>query len=241
MTSSHFAQLGANLLELKRVYLSSGAAPALPSAEHQEMARAFLVFAHAELEWYAERICIDLTELVLTEAKHGRFGSPTLALLTFSSLENINGGDSLGGKKAAVRLLTKRVGDASSKHKQLAEANEGVREKHLAKLFVPLGLTASQVDSAWLAELDTFASSRGAFVHMTRSESRASPLAVNPADVWQLCSRLVWGSSAASEIVSSFQELDNWFLGLRSAFGNVSNPMKHSLWKRVLGFFKQSK
>lgn len=234
MTSAHFDRLSSNLDELKRIYLASEATTQPPNAEHQEMARAFLVFAHAELEWYAERICIDLSDLILHEAKNGRFSSSTLALLTFSTLENLNGGDSLGGKKAGARMLTSRVGDAQSKHKQVAEANEGIREKHLSKLFVPLGLTGDQVDSTWLIDLDTLGTSRGAFAHMSRSESRASPLAANPSEAWGLCHRIVWGSPATSSgSISSIEELDQWFLATKSAFNKVTVVTNQTLWERV--------
>lgn len=238
MASSHFVVLAARIFELKVIYLDGALASFAPTIEQQEMARAFQIFAHAELEWFVERICIELSEEVLREASRGNCSTSTLALLTFASMEPLNGGDSLGGKKGA-RSLQSRVGDAVAKHKALAEANDGIREKHLAKLFVPLGLSARDVDSSWFADLDSFCSSRGAFAHMSRSESRASHLGVNPTDVWQLCERLVWGVTSGPRL-SSFQELDVWVSRMKAAFSSATVlPARKSLWERLKRFLSR--
>jgi len=238
MASSHFVVLAANILELKQVYLDAALTSFSPTFEQQEMARAFQAFSHAELEWFVERVCIDLSNQVLRESVRGNCSASTLALLTFSSPETLNGGDSLGGKKGA-RSLQSRVGDATAKHKALAEGNDGIREKHLAKLFVPLGLSASDVDPSWLADLDSFSSGRGAFAHMSRSEGRASHLGVNPADVWQICERLVWGATSGVR-VSSFHELDAWVIRMTSAFSSVTAlPARESVWERLQRFWSR--
>lgn len=235
MASSHFVALDANLFELKRIYLDAASASFSPTAEQQEMARAFVIFAHAELEWFVEKACSDFADVLLNEAGGGKFSASTLSLLTFSSLDPVNGGASLG-KKAASRSLNSRVGDAVAKLKVLADGNDGLREKHLAKMLVPLGLHSNHVDASWLADLDAFCSSRGAFAHMSRSMNQASHLAVNPADVWKLCSRLVWGASPGSNLVSSFQDLDDWILTAGQSFMPVALVLKpKSFWGRLLG------
>lgn len=232
MASTHFATLSENILELKRIYLAAGAAVHAPTIEEQEMARAFAVFTHAEIEWYVERICIDFANKVLAEATNDKFSSSTLALLTFAAIEPLNGGQSLS-KKSGARSLTTRVGDASAKQRALAEENEGIREKHLSKLFVPLGMNASHIHSAWLADVDSLSSMRGAQAHMSRSEKRASHLAVNPSDLWQLCDRVVWHQPTGSTLVSSFEDLDDWLVQAMGSFATVSVAKSPSLWKSI--------
>lgn len=207
---------------LKNVYLTPIATNQQPTNEQQEMARAFIVFAHAEIEWYVERASLELNEKVLNAGKAGAFSASSLALLTFAGIDPVKGGDSLGVAKNP-RTLSMRLGQACANHKKLAEENEGIREKHLAKLFVPLGLDADSVDSAWLGELEAFSSKRGALAHMSRSESRASPLAINPVDTWIQCERIVWGPriQAPNRQVCSLADLDAWLLGSASQFASV--------------------
>lgn len=241
MGSLHFQKLEENVQELKRAYLDVALASNVPTGDQQEFARAFVVFCHAELEWFVERICVDLADLILQKAVVGTISNATLAMLTFSALDPVHGGESLGRKKTA-RSLPSRVGDAVSKFKSAVEGNDGLREKHLAKLLIPLGIDANAVDSAWLADVDSLCTWRGAFAHVARSESNATHLAVNPTDIWNHCQRVVWGAASGGRI-SSFQALDEWCFTAATHFSAVTNvPLKFSLvaqLRGLLGLFKR--
>jgi len=223
MPSSHFANLSSSILELKRIYLSDALASGQPTVDQQEMARAFILLAHAEMEWFVEQVCSVSAERIFNEAKDGRFNASSLALLTFSALDPLNGGDSLGKKGGGSRATKTRFGDAYAKLKDAAGKNDGIREKHLAKLMVPLGLDADAVDPTWLSDVDAFCTSRGAFAHMSRLESRSTHLRVNPVDVWALCNRIVFTNTQLGNgnIVASFEGLDDWLLRACNGFGAV--------------------
>lgn len=222
MTSSHFARLDAAVNELKRIYLDAALASPTPSVDQQELARAFVALAHAEFEYYVEEALRELANTALGHGASGQFGKASLALLTFTALERVNGGASLSRLKGKTpRQLSTRLGVAYSKMIEVLDANNGVREKHLATMAVPLGLDVSAVDSTWLNDLDAFCSLRGAFVHLSRATQRGSHLAVNPHDIWAKCRRLVWIDPALGHqgTVASFESFDLWIEAEKQSFG----------------------
>lgn|SRR5690606_400563 len=224
MPSAHFTNLVASTQELKRVYLDAGLATPAPNPDHQELARAFVALAHAEFEYYVEEALRGLATAVLNGAVSGHFSRASMALLSFSGIPSLNGGATLSaGKRKNPRQLATRFGDAHGALVAIVDGNNGVRERHLAAMAIPLGLDASSIDATWLNDLDAFCSLRGAFVHMSRTSQRGSHLAVNPHDVWAKCKSLIWTNPAIAtpNIISSFESLDLWVESEAQSFGSL--------------------
>ena len=222
MPSAHFSNLASSVQELKRIYLDGALTAPVPSADHQELARAFVTLAHSELEYYAEEACRQLASEAFNAGVAGSYSRATIALIGFSGLEPLRAGSTLSvGKKKAPRLLSMRLGAAHAALIRTIDGNNGVRERHLAAIAIPLGLDADRIDNTWLNELDAFCSFRGAFAHMSRTSQRGSHLAVNPQDVWQKCERLIWTNPAlaAQGVVNSFESLDLWIEAEKQSFG----------------------
>lgn len=224
MPSTNFTNLATSTQELKRIYLDAGLSTQNPSPEHQELARAFVALVHAEFEYFLEEALRELATAVLEGAKFGRFSRASLALLSFSGLQPLNGGAvlSAGSTKAPRRLAT-RIGEAHGALMKIVDGNNGAREKHLAAMAIPLGLDHAAIDPTWLSDLDAFCSMRGAFVHMSRTSRRGSHLAVNPHDVWDKCKRLIWTNFtlATPGAISSFESLDLWVETEKQCFGPI--------------------
>lgn len=213
MASSHFANLTASIKALKEVYLDDALASPVPNDIHSELARAFVTFAHAEFEYYVEEALRELTTATFNGAVSGQFGSASIAMLGFSGMSPLKAGDKLGasGKKAARKMST-RFGEAKVATLKAIDSNMGVREKHIAAMAIPLGLDPTSVDNTWLNDLDAFCSYRGAYVHMSRTQQRADPAAVNPKDMWLKCQRLVWTNPTLGSpgSINSFESFDAW-------------------------------
>ncbi|WP_433866903.1 HEPN domain-containing protein [Ralstonia wenshanensis] len=243
MPSIHFVNLVESIEELKRIYLVDGLAAAIPSDEQQERARAFVVLAHAEMEYFVEEVLRDLAKTVLQQATAGYYGRSALALLTFGGLDQQNGGTALSkGKKKLPRVLTTRIGDASANLQKALDANTGVKEKYLAEMAIPLGLDPDEVDDSWLAELEAFCVARGAFAHMSRKAQGASHLAVDPKEMWRKTKRIVWTDTAfvSAGTISSFERFDDWAEAEKRSFGvtvKVADQSKSvlSLLRRLVG------
>lgn len=221
MPSSYFSDLTVSIQELKRIYIDSALSLPVPTEEQQEHARAFVVLAHAEMEWYLESAFRSLSNCLVDNAKAGNFSSASMAYLTFTELDPQHGGETLGVKKTARSVAT-RICVAQTKYNKVLDDNHGVKEKYIAPMAIPLGFKSKNVDSTWLNELETFCANRGAFAHMTRLKKEARHLDVNPFDMWSRCERLIWNSSATSapNLVSSFESLDFWIEGEKQKFSS---------------------
>lgn len=222
MASAHFSTLATAVQDLKRVYLATALASGVPTNEHQELARAFVVLAHAELEWYVEEALRGLADVLLAAAAAGQYSKSSMALLTFTRLGAISGGTALSsGKKKTPRQLSARFGEAYGAIIQVLNSNMGVREKNLAAMGVPLGLDTNIIDNTWLNDLDAFCSFRGAYVHMSRQTQRATFQAVNPSEMWTKCERLIWTNLilASPNTINSFESFDEWIEREKTSLG----------------------
>jgi hypothetical protein len=242
MASAAFTNLAACIGELKLAYLDAGIAVPVPTPDHQEHARAFLVFAHAEMEFFVEECLRELATVTVRNGAAGTFAKASLAMLAFSGLPALAAGGNLSGAKPSPRSLGLRLTDAYSSLIQTLNSNTGVREKHIAQMAIPLGLDPRSVDATWLNDLDAFCSLRGGYAHMSRTEQRASHLGVNPVDIWSKCERLIWRNPALSApgVISSFEEFDIWVDGEKAAFGATVPvlPFRFRACGLLLGAFR---
>ncbi len=222
MASSHFINLAASIQALKEVYLDEALASHIPNDNHSELARAFVAFAHAELEYFVEEALRDLATAAFTGAALGTFGKASTAMLAFSGMAPLKAGGKLGdGGKKPARKLSDRFGEANAEIIKIIDSNMGVREKHIASMAIPLGIDPKSIDSTWLSDLDAFCSYRGAYVHMSRMQQRAAPGAVNPKDMWLQCERLVWTNPTLGGpgVINSFESFDAWVESEKACLG----------------------
>lgn len=244
MASADFLHLESNINELKRIYLNASLGAAVASSDQSELSRAFAVLAHAEFEFFIEQLFEGLAKDVMVNAAAGRFISSSIALLTYSNIEQLAAGPLLTTSKADKRILSKRIANAYGKYSESIVENHGVREKYLAKLAIPMALAGDMIDPTWISDLDGFCTLRGAAAHKGRHFPDANPMGFNPTDIWKKCSALVWGNSAlASPLISSFKDLDDWVIGQRAKFSSVvvatqTKPIFASLRSRLGNLFR---
>jgi len=129
--------------------------------------RAFVVFAHAEIESYLEESAKSLAQAAeRLWQKQKRFSSP-LGYLAACLGEQVRVPSSPIGPKsrdvpqlfdaAAVKLFQRYYGVISKNH--------GIKESNVIALYAPLGLPLSTLGSTLLPNLTSFGSIRGDQVH----------------------------------------------------------------------------
>jgi hypothetical protein len=260
MPSSHFVTLEESVNVLKQNYLNSGSFSAIPTPNEQEQTRGFVVLFHAELEQYIEEALKELANLAFSGVTTGKLSRVAISLLLFSGIPAQTGGTKLriptaGGatglpgakKEKAPRLLATRYGEAHSKYIEMLNKNNGVREKYLAGLGIPIGLDPQKIDPNWVNDLETICSSRGAWAHMSRKNPLSKINEIDPRDIWATCERLIWGVSGLpmSGLIGSFRDLDEWIENEKLLIGSalVNEPqwrfklfyaisMMWAYWKR---------
>lgn len=135
---------------------------------------AFRVQSHAEMESYFE----DRVEEIATSAwrlweTNCRMSRPALCLMAFCKRERQAPPDTLAppqptqAKDWNERLLVEerlRIA-VTSFTKYVRNENNGIREKNLMALLLPIGLNPASIDPLLLADIDAFGRKRGEAAH----------------------------------------------------------------------------
>jgi len=53
--------------------------------------------------------------------------------------------------------------------------NHGIKERNVLKLLLPVGIREHEIETAWLATIDSFGSDRGTTAHQSASKPQALP------------------------------------------------------------------
>lgn len=133
---------------------------------HQRAA-AFRLFVHAEFESYLEDAVLDLVSARLKAWKTNRIPSITLAtLLAYDQTDGKTPASLLNPPAQPGKFFDERLADSVTRfNRQVRVTNHGVREANVLAMLLPVGLDASSIDIAWLADLDSWAQERGELAH----------------------------------------------------------------------------
>jgi len=131
------------------------------SKHEEDHGRAYVLLVHAELEPYFE----DRAEDVLTDADahwqaHTKCNKPLKRFLRAHL-------DSKGKPWLPIQTTRNAVTAAINFHRNTVNRNKGVQEKNLLQMLFPLGIDYDRIDTAWLATMNSFGSTRGGFAHTT--------------------------------------------------------------------------
>jgi hypothetical protein len=159
--SRRFIQLVKRLETLKIHLLPASFSSVGQYSEREyDMARAYLVLAHAEIEAF----CEDRGSKVAERAhglwrRKGRRSAVLVELLKFHHATTRKPWTPID--KSPLRL-------ESAVNYYLASVigqNHGIREENLSKMFFPIGIDPSDLDSVWVSTMDSFGVSRGSIAH----------------------------------------------------------------------------
>jgi hypothetical protein len=238
--SQHFANLVASHGILASTYLPNVAAVGIPTPQEQEMTRAFIALAHAEIEFYFESICEEILQFTEREYNAGRVTAAALGLITFSTLPTMTAGDRvIPDKKGSFRKISDRFHSAANNYRKGLADSHGIRQKYLAPLLTPLGLTQEKVDPNWILLMDAFAGKRGAIAHKSMNHLEAQSKNINPADEADRVKRLVFDDPKlkAAGTISSIESFDAWAINYIATPNNqilIGHQRYNGLLKRML-------
>lgn len=139
---------------------------------------AFRILCHAAIEDYFERRAIEIARSALSQCRAtGKVSLPAVALVCFSGREHGMPPDSIDPPDPSKRKdwpskidVKQRLGDCVSGFiKRVSADNHGVRERHILRMLLPIGLEPGEIDRLFLSEIDNFASKRGEYAHTSPS------------------------------------------------------------------------
>jgi hypothetical protein len=150
-----------------------------PSKQEAMKALAYRMFSHAELESYFEDLAIDLISVCDTAYTDTRKVSVTsVGILSYSGRGGRSPPDKTASWKDSYFLEQEWKTCVSSHFQAIKAANNGIKERNILRMFVPLGIEPKEIDPLLLSELNSFGQLRGSVAHTSLRHS-LSP-GINP-------------------------------------------------------------
>jgi hypothetical protein len=127
------------------------------ATENQEKLMSFRLLVHAEVEHFMEEYAKSIIDKLYNEWVNNRTILPALRYLFIYSPNKFEGDN--------IPSISDRISSCCQAFKARIENNNGIKQKNIISLFLPLGVTSSYLDNAWLATMSTFGSRRGSYAH----------------------------------------------------------------------------
>ena len=148
--------------------------------------RAFVVFSHAELEWYWERMASSIVDAA--EMRWQRTGNADSVLSAMMG--------------AQPETNARSVNSCLRKHRRIIQKNNGIKGVHINNMFAPLGVPVEDIDPGVLLEMEKVGYYRGEVVHRSYEEVTEFD------DVGLLQDSILWLVDAIGRIDERLHEMD---------------------------------
>lgn len=175
--STQFRKLDRRLRQLHRHLLPRKYSPTGDySSKQLDMAMAYRLLCHAEIEQYVEDSSWSLVQTKIATAKSS--GRASLTALTLVAYHR-TGWDGLLNKDVLLDLkkndgvynpfkhpIGKLLDESLHTYRvQMVNNNHGIRTENLQKLLKPIGVNFDNLDEDWLIAIDNFGKLRGEIAH----------------------------------------------------------------------------
>lgn len=194
MPTMEFTELDAAVVDLKSGLMNYGQrVDGAYTPEERMKCQAFIVFSHAEIENYLEKIARRIMREAQSRWDRSALPDRVIAsLLTFRRTELAAPPDDIRNppKKQSIKEIIK---EAIKLQGEAIDDNNGIKPSNLSKLLAPLGVSDQEVEEALLIQLKNMGSRRGDFVHKQSKVSLPKlrdPFADELSDISNLLSEL---------------------------------------------------
>ncbi len=174
--SHAYLNLKTGLNDLSKTFLNFAHNPSGRYSEKNKLyAKAFVVFAHTQFEDYIEGCAREILSIAENRWRNDlRTTNQTiLHLCSFHSDKQ-----KIPQELPTKNIWSERIGACINQHYSLIEQNHGISEKHFCRLFVPIGLDITKLDSVLFSDLATFSQIRGKHAHSYKSGTDFDPFDV---------------------------------------------------------------
>lgn len=164
--TEHYSKLKENVAQAAKLVRGVNPAECKTDLQHLKL-HAYVLMAHAIIEQYLEDTVLSVALTALRTYKTDQKITRALIALAVSGLV-----DEIGsGKKKSqiggdlVRSLSVFADAAMVKFRTLVRSNNGVKERNLDGLFIPIGVVPNDVDLALVQSLESLGRERGGIAH----------------------------------------------------------------------------
>lgn len=178
------------VVELSNAFLPPQDATGTYSRADYDRTSAFLLLAHAEIQSHIEENCRALAHAAVTQWEAD--SKPRAAVIALVAFAHADGEAAVPKSSDGTASIRRVVAKAKSNYSAIVHHNNGVKSKDVLKLVIPVGVRETSLSAGWLADMDTFGSSRGDQAHLGVGARRPP----DPADARKLIARLLMGLRA---------------------------------------------
>ncbi|MGY4917618.1 HEPN domain-containing protein [Streptomyces sp. 900116325] len=171
MTSSRFQELEMRVADLEKSFIPT---PFDPTGTYDdavyEHTRAYRVLVHAEFEAFIEDRVVEVLNTAFSRWEYsGVISTSLLSVVAYKeSLHSMPESLSDASQKKKYPDLKARVEAAKNDfNRYVRTQNHGIKEKNLLRLLMSIGFSEMEIDSGWLAVVETWATARGDVAHMS--------------------------------------------------------------------------
>lgn len=129
--------------------------------ENQMKLRACISFIHAEIENYFESIGLKSLDAYVNNSLSKRVRNKIKYALVVYNHKSYEG---------APEDIVARIDIAIRTYKTSIQQNNGIKEKDILKILLPVGYPFSELDNTWLATLNSFGAFRGKLIHASMNK-----------------------------------------------------------------------
>lgn len=166
-----------------------------------DRARSYRLLAHAEIESCIEDVVRDVATLTYSAWEVDRRPRTSLlALVSFCGDQRPSTPHELPATLGQVTpgFMKDRVSTARNAFARMIKENNGVKEKDLLRLLLPVGVQEYQLDRTWLATIDSFGSVRGDTAHQAMRAQQPP----DPANELEIVRQIVEGLRDVDELLT---------------------------------------
>ena len=165
--TKRYVDLSNRIKKLKKHFIPKLNELGLYSERHNDHVRAFRLLVHAEFEAYLEDIAIFVVDKANRKWKEkGKPSITVLSLLIFSQTSLDDPPSSVKDQK--IITLDSKIDEAIKSFKAIKNkigGNDGIKEKNILRLLLPIGLSIEEIDRTWLNTINSFGRERGLVAH----------------------------------------------------------------------------
>jgi hypothetical protein len=204
MATARFRELERRLKKLRARFLPKKFSPIGDYSDKElDHARGYRLLVHAEIEAYLEERAQDIANTSVSVFRTNRRPRHVLmSLLSFHLVQDQLSSDKLRdifGRSA--RYSDEALSAAQTAYNRVLAMNNGIKEKNVLQILLPLGIQCARIDSAWLSTLDTFGINRGEVAH----KSIKAHQLINPEDELKTTQILLKGLKELDEELSKLR------------------------------------
>ena len=174
--TAFFSELDSRIKKLDEIFLPKKLSPTGNyKYSTYERVRAFKVLSHTEFEVYFESLSYTIAKNAYQKwTTNNIITKPLLAMALYYSGSYSAVPESKGGNHSSEDL-NKKIHMSFSDYSQKKARNNGIKEKDILQLLLPIGIEVDQIDNNLLIALNNYGSKRGEMVHSNSATQYITP------------------------------------------------------------------